>query len=346
MSSIVFYEGNAELYRYSCDEWGDGAVLTVGRDEPADIRLPNVVGLSRMHLSIKREGDAFFVSDEGSSNGTVFLGSPISAPTLMLPTLPFVAAALSVVLELGDAPAVSAVAAPVEPVYEPEPFVEAAPVEPAYEPEPFVEAAPVEPAYEPEPVVEAAPVEPAYEPEPFVEAAPVEPAAPVAAPVVAPVVAVSAYEASPLTAYDAAGVLKPFKQIKGMPKGGVPQQFQAELKLAQDGPVLYEGDVLRFEVRVSRPSHIMIIGRQSNGETQIVFPNAYYRKDLVPAGEWTSLPPVGDENFEICVAAPFGMDGFQLIARSVVPRSAPGEAPNKPEWAHAQITAITCPREV
>jgi hypothetical protein len=50
--------------------------LTLGRGDRADVRIDDE-SLSRVHASVSREGDAVWVCDEGSTNGTFVNGEPV-----------------------------------------------------------------------------------------------------------------------------------------------------------------------------------------------------------------------------------------------------------------------------
>jgi serine phosphatase RsbU (regulator of sigma subunit)/pSer/pThr/pTyr-binding forkhead associated (FHA) protein len=59
----------------------DGTRLSLGRSSENDLSYPEDVSLSRRHLVLQREGDAWFAEDPGSKNGTFVNGSRISART-------------------------------------------------------------------------------------------------------------------------------------------------------------------------------------------------------------------------------------------------------------------------
>ena len=54
-----------------------GSRLTLGRTEPADLVI-NDQSLSRVHASINRDGDRVWIIDEGSTNGSLVNGAPVS----------------------------------------------------------------------------------------------------------------------------------------------------------------------------------------------------------------------------------------------------------------------------
>lgn len=58
-----------------------GARLSLGRSSENDLCYPDDVSLSRRHLVLQREGDAWFAEDPGSKNGTFVNGSRIAART-------------------------------------------------------------------------------------------------------------------------------------------------------------------------------------------------------------------------------------------------------------------------
>ncbi len=181
--------------------------MTVGRRETCDLLLDDETGVSRQHATIAIKEGNVFVTDLGSTNGTMVNGQIIKDETQLNPSDKLVFDVQEYLFEIPEPEvdddkttftnraveqpttfrppvdvAASAVAeAKPEPVAEakPEPVAEAKP-EPAAEakPEPAAEAKP-EPAAEakPEPVAEAKP-EPVAEakPEPVAEAKP-EPAA-------------------------------------------------------------------------------------------------------------------------------------------------------------------------
>jgi pSer/pThr/pTyr-binding forkhead associated (FHA) protein len=59
----------------------NAAVMTVGRDETADIQVDEPL-VSRLHARIERRGDAFVVLDLGSTNHTRVNGALVSERTL------------------------------------------------------------------------------------------------------------------------------------------------------------------------------------------------------------------------------------------------------------------------
>ncbi len=57
----------------------DSGPLLMGRDPNCDIPFPNDAELSRRHLIIEKDGDAWWVRDLGSTNGTRINGNPLNA---------------------------------------------------------------------------------------------------------------------------------------------------------------------------------------------------------------------------------------------------------------------------
>ena len=54
--------------------------VTLGRDESADLQLPDKT-ISRRHAAVRLEGETAVVTDLGSSNGTFVNGTRIDDPT-------------------------------------------------------------------------------------------------------------------------------------------------------------------------------------------------------------------------------------------------------------------------
>ena len=52
---------------------------TIGRSARSDVCIPDAFA-SRLHAEVRQEGDAFWLLDLGSANGTRYNGSPVSAP--------------------------------------------------------------------------------------------------------------------------------------------------------------------------------------------------------------------------------------------------------------------------
>jgi len=61
----------------------DGSELTIGRSPTADVHVAHE-GLSRVHARLSRRGDAFFIEDLHSANGTFVRDERVGSPTRVL----------------------------------------------------------------------------------------------------------------------------------------------------------------------------------------------------------------------------------------------------------------------
>jgi serine phosphatase RsbU (regulator of sigma subunit)/pSer/pThr/pTyr-binding forkhead associated (FHA) protein len=57
---------------------------TIGRSARSDVCIPDAFA-SRLHAEVRKEGDAFWLHDLGSANGTRYNGSAVSAPIPLMP---------------------------------------------------------------------------------------------------------------------------------------------------------------------------------------------------------------------------------------------------------------------
>src|SRR4028118_2075703 len=57
---------------------------TIGRSARSDVCIPDAFA-SRLHAEVRKEGDAFWLHDLGSANGTRYNGSVVSAPIPLMP---------------------------------------------------------------------------------------------------------------------------------------------------------------------------------------------------------------------------------------------------------------------
>jgi serine phosphatase RsbU (regulator of sigma subunit) len=95
--------------------------LTVGRSSTADLSFPEDSGLSRQHMMLAREGNAWFVEDLGSKNGTFLNEAPVKTRTALKPGDRVTAGHLVMTFEAAAAAAAAAARSPVVFVEEPEP---------------------------------------------------------------------------------------------------------------------------------------------------------------------------------------------------------------------------------
>ncbi len=78
MSAFISLTKNGDTQRFACKE-----VTTIGRDAASDIALDDTL-VSRRHAMICRlQGDAYYLIDEGSSNGSHLNAKRIALPTLL-----------------------------------------------------------------------------------------------------------------------------------------------------------------------------------------------------------------------------------------------------------------------
>lgn len=65
----------------------EGRLITLGRDTLSDVRLPDPT-VSLRHATLKKRGDQYLLTDEGSTNGTALSGSNGGAPVWLSPGSP------------------------------------------------------------------------------------------------------------------------------------------------------------------------------------------------------------------------------------------------------------------
>ncbi len=69
-------DGTKNKYRLPAKE---GLVIPIGRNPDCIISLPDIVGMSGLHCSITHREGSFYISDNGSTNGTYRLDTRLSA---------------------------------------------------------------------------------------------------------------------------------------------------------------------------------------------------------------------------------------------------------------------------
>lgn len=74
-----------------------------------------------------------------------------------------------------------------------------------------------------------------------------------------------------------------------------------------------EGDTLTVEFTAEREAYLYLIYHQANGESVLLYPNEAHIVSRVPARQWVTIPPPG-EDFRFRVTAPFGTEVLQVLA--------------------------------
>lgn len=72
---ITRKDGTRQKYRLPAEP---GSIISIGRDENCVVSMPDVVGLSGRHCTIRREGQVYVITDNHSTNGTLCDGEPIT----------------------------------------------------------------------------------------------------------------------------------------------------------------------------------------------------------------------------------------------------------------------------
>lgn len=72
---ITRKDGTRQKYRLPAEP---GSIISIGRDENCVVSMPDVVGLSGRHCTIRREGQVYVIADNHSTNGTLCDGEPIT----------------------------------------------------------------------------------------------------------------------------------------------------------------------------------------------------------------------------------------------------------------------------
>ncbi len=352
MRTISLYDNLQELGQYEIDSWPDGHIVTIGRSELTMWSFPELMELSSHHLSIRKLGDELYIRDEASSNGTTIEDKALTHPVRMRADVCYLAAnRLSIYLEGTPASdpcedidcssvfpeeyafALTQSAPPPlpepieeEPILslEPEP-VEEEPIL-SLEPEPVEEEAAF--SLEPEPVEDAPPL--SLEPEP-VEEVPSAIAVPTAKPTVSKI---------------AKGCVLPFLPIAGAPKGGIPRDFELEVRIYDEQHHIPVGGQLILQVFASERCSLLIFCREQSGSNAMIYPNKQQISQSIPAGQWTLIPDPANPHFEFIIEGPAGVDEIQVIARalstsriqktSASKSNAKQKAPSR--WSHASLS--------
>ncbi|MFK7821561.1 MAG: FHA domain-containing protein [Planctomycetaceae bacterium] len=92
----------------------DGEILTIGREEKADVPVPDDGQMSGLHLSVNCSGDACIIEDLKSTNGTLLNGKPVTEKTAVANGDKIRCGNTQFEVQLSGAPAVKASVVPVE----------------------------------------------------------------------------------------------------------------------------------------------------------------------------------------------------------------------------------------
>lgn len=298
MSCIAIYNKLQEIVQYDTETWIEGSVLSIGRSELTQLPLPDMNFLSGHHLSIRKLGGEFYIRDEQSSNGTFVNGTRMSHSLRMHPDLSYQSGDLIIYLEdFQTAPADNSNCDSVFPEEHRFALLATAPTQeyiaaPTYE-DSYQEAphAPMASAYEDNNYGNE--VEQSYQEAPHAHQTPA-----------APVVAL------------APGSIRPLVSVAQAPKSGIPTNFQLEVELANELPVI-AGDKLRFRIRAQYSCHLTIVCQDEQGETHTIYPNALHRPTPIPADEWIELPSRDNADYEFIVEGENCIDHYQILARYI-----------------------------
>lgn len=76
---ITSKDGTRQKFRLPSEP---GSIISIGRDASCLVSIPDVVGLSGRHCTIRREGADYVIADNNSTNGTLCDGEPITERVL------------------------------------------------------------------------------------------------------------------------------------------------------------------------------------------------------------------------------------------------------------------------
>ena len=103
------------------------------------------------------------------------------------------------------------------------------------------------------------------------------------------------------------------KSIKGI-VGNLQNGFKLDLATKESKKEYKEGEAIHFQVKSEIDANIALFAHFANGETVLLYPNAFSKNEKLKAGKTVVLPDENKPEFEIFVQAPFGCDVIQVVA--------------------------------
>ena len=107
---------------------------------------------------------------------------------------------------------------------------------------------------------------------------------------------------------EAEDILKEAEKIKNQD-----EDFRVELRVSGDKESFKIGDEIRFTFKASKDCYVTLINIGPTGKPVIIFPNKWYKTNLVKAGKNYSIPPE-ESNYTMIAQDPKGIEMVKAIA--------------------------------